>query len=42
MVKRLTLKNGIRIILEYMPILETVSVGFFFITGSANETEKEN
>ena len=42
MVKRLTLNNGIRIILEYMPILETVSVGFFFITGSANETEKEN
>lgn len=42
MVKRLTLDNGIKIVLESMPILETVSVGFFFITGSANEKKEEN
>ena len=37
MVKRITLQNGIKVILEYMPILDTVSTGFFFITGSAND-----
>lgn len=42
MVKRITLKNGIRVILEYMPILDTVSTGFFFVTGSANETKETN
>ena len=42
MVKRLTLKNGIRLILEYMPILDTVSTGFFFTTGSANENKETN
>lgn len=42
MVKRTTLDNGIRVILEYMPMLDTVSTGFFFITGSANETKETN
>mgnify|MGYP004553494171 FL=1 len=42
MVKRITLQNGIKVILEYMPILDTVSTGFFFITGSANETKETN
>ena len=40
MVKRITLQNGIRVILEYMPILDTVSTGFFFTTGSSNENKK--
>lgn len=42
MVKRITLQNGIRVILEYMPILDTVSTGFFFITGSSNENKETN
>ena len=42
MVKRITLQNEIKVILEYMPILDTVSTGFFFITGSANETKETN
>ena len=42
MVKRITLQNGIKVILEYMPVLDTVSTGFFFITGSANETKETN
>lgn len=42
MVKRLTLKNGIRAVLEKMNILDTVSVGFIFLTGSANESKEEN
>lgn len=42
MVKRITLQNGIKVILEYMPILDTVSTGFFFVTGSANETKETN
>lgn len=42
MVKRITLQNGIKVILEYMPVLDTVSSGFFFVTGSANETKETN
>ena len=42
MVKRLTLENGIKVILEYMPMLETVSTGFFFKTGSLHESKEEN
>ena len=42
MVKRLTLKNGIRVVLERMPMLDTVSIGFVFLTGSANESKDEN
>ena len=42
MVKRITLQNGIRVILEYMPILDTVSTGFFFTTGSSNENKETN
>lgn len=42
MVKRITLQNGIKVILEYMPVLDTVSTGFFFVTGSANETKETN
>ena len=42
MVKRITLKNGTRLILERMPMLDTVSIGFVFLTGSANETKEEN
>ena len=42
MVKRLTLKNGTRVILEKMPMLDTVSIGFLFLTGSANEKKEEN
>ena len=42
MIKRITLQNGIKVILEYMPVLDTVSAGFFFITGSANETKETN
>ncbi|MCZ9990139.1 insulinase family protein [Brachyspira hyodysenteriae] len=42
MVKRLTLKNGTRVVLEKMPMLDTVSIGFIFLTGSANEKKEEN
>ena len=42
MVKRLTLKNGTRVILEKMQMLDTVSIGFIFLTGSANEKKEEN
>ena len=40
MVKRLTLKNGTRVVLEKMPMLDTVSIGFIFLTGSANEKNR--
>ena len=42
MVNRLTLKNGTRVVLEKMPMLDTVSIGFVFLTGSANESKEEN
>ena len=42
MVKRLILENGTRVVLERMPILDTISIGFIFLTGSANETKEEN
>ncbi|WP_300367435.1 pitrilysin family protein [Brachyspira sp.] len=42
MVKRLTLKNGTKVVLEKMPMLDTVSTGFIFLTGSANESKEEN
>lgn len=42
MINRLTFQNGTRVILENMPILDTVSIGFIFLTGSANETKEEN
>ncbi|WP_241210425.1 hypothetical protein [Brachyspira hampsonii] len=40
MVKRLTLKNGTRVVLEKMPMLDTVSIGFLFLTGSANRKKR--
>ncbi|WP_295155284.1 pitrilysin family protein [uncultured Brachyspira sp.] len=42
MVKRLVLKNGTKVILEKMSMLDTVSIGFLFLTGSANESKEEN
>ena len=42
MVQRLMLQNGARVILEKMPILDTVSIGFTFLTGSANESKEES
>lgn len=42
MIKKITLSNGTRIIMEPIPALDTVSLGFWFSTGSANETKEEN
>lgn len=38
----MTLSNGTRVILESIPVLDTVSLGFWFSTGSANEAKEEN
>ena len=37
-----TLNNGLRIINEYMPDIESVSVNVWIHTGSRNETKQNN
>ncbi len=40
--RRTVLPNGIRIVTERIPYVRSVSLGFWFATGSCNETPKEN
>lgn len=42
MVKKIVLNNGIKVILEKISALDTVSIGFWFATGSASEQKDEN
>ncbi|MBE5950116.1 MAG: insulinase family protein [Lachnospiraceae bacterium] len=42
MIKTVTLQNGIRLVMEPMPNLRTVSFGVWVKVGSANETEENN
>ena len=42
MIKRLTLSNGTRVVLEKIKYLDTVSMGFWFSVGSASESKEEN
>ncbi len=42
MLKKIEIKNNIKVILEQMPQLDTVSIGFWFAIGSACETEEQN
>ncbi len=41
-VQRRTLANGARVITEEIPWVESVSIGFFFMVGSAYESRKRN
>lgn len=42
MIKTVTLENGIRLVMEPIPSLRTVSLGVWVKVGSANETEENN
>ena len=42
MIKKYTCKNGVRIILEEMPILRSVAIGIWVKTGSRNESPEIN
>jgi len=42
MIKTLTLENGIRLVMEPIPSLRTVSFGVWVKVGSANETKENN
>ncbi|MRG85349.1 M16 family metallopeptidase [Salinibacillus xinjiangensis] len=42
MVKKYTCKNGLRIVLEEIPTVRSVSIGVWVLAGSRNETNKNN
>lgn len=42
MVEKYTLKNGVRIVLESVPTVRSVSMGIWIFTGSRNETVENN
>ena len=42
MIKTHTCKNGLRIVLEHVPTVRSVTIGIWVLTGSRNETEKNN
>lgn len=42
MIETYTLSNGVRIVLERVPTVRSVSIGIWLFTGSRNETEDEN
>lgn len=42
MVEKHTSKNGVRIVLEEMPAVRSVTIGIWVLTGSRNETIKNN
>lgn len=42
MIKRYTCQNGVRIVLESIPTVRSVSIGVWIGTGSRNEDEKNN
>lgn len=39
MIKNVKLKSGVRIVMEYLPYVESVVTGIWFATGAANEDE---
>ncbi|WP_188454343.1 M16 family metallopeptidase [Virgibacillus oceani] len=42
MIEKHTSKNGLRIVLETIPAVRSVTVGIWVLTGSRNETERNN
>lgn len=42
MIETYTLRNGLRIVLEQVPTVRSVSIGIWILTGSRNETEENN
>lgn len=42
MIQRYTCKNGVRIVLEDIPAVRSVTIGIWVLTGSRNETEANN
>ena len=42
MIKKFTLKNGVRIVCEHVPYVKSVSLGIWVKTGSRNESKKNN
>ncbi|WP_085992369.1 M16 family metallopeptidase [Oceanobacillus senegalensis] len=42
MVQRHTCKNGLRVVLENIPAVRSVTIGIWVLTGSRNETDKNN
>lgn len=42
MIKRIELTNGTKVVLEQIPQLDTVSIGFWFSIGSACESKEQN
>ena len=42
MIETYTCKNGLRIVLEHVPTVRSVTIGVWVLTGSRNETEQNN
>lgn len=42
LVEKFTSKNGVRIVLENIPTVRSVTIGIWILTGSRNENEKNN
>src|SRR5690625_5949441 len=42
MIETYTCKNGVRIVLENIPAVRSVTIGIWVLTGSRNETEENN
>ncbi|RLL45362.1 insulinase family protein [Oceanobacillus piezotolerans] len=42
MIQRHTCKNGVRVVLENIPTVRSVTIGIWVLTGSRNETDKNN
>lgn len=42
MIEKHTSKNGLRIVLEHIPAVRSVTIGIWVLTGSRNETEQNN
>lgn len=42
MIDKHTCKNGVRVVLENVPAVRSVTIGIWVLTGSRNETEKNN
>ena len=42
MIEKYTSKNGVRTVLEQIPTVRSVTIGIWVLTGSRNETERDN
>lgn len=42
MIKKYTCQNGLRIVLEHIPTVRSVSIGIWVLAGSRNETKENN